>query len=563
MKIARLGVLLDRSALEQYWQYGINSFQGYVTEILSHVGIPFELLDRAEQISIESFDVVIAAVTGNDQSSLSHLYNYITQGGILIAYGGLNEWAGKLNAVQTAKSASGYAYLSEKFGEERPLRFLQSEPWLPMENDESCTARHGCLKRQQPTGEDIGNVLLEYAIGQGTFYRWAVDIPATVAQMQQGVAPILNDGAAAPDGSAPLNEGILKADDSFVMNWELDRLATETGQPYFAHPYADLWREIMITHLIQAVVQRRLTLPFIGYWPDGIDHVAMISHDSDLNSEAAAETTLRLLNEQGIRSCWCMIEPGYSEPMYKKIQADGHELAFHYNGLAEDSGLWGRDEFHRQFNWLKDAVQNGPVVSNKNHYTRMEGWGELFVWCEETGIQADQTRGPSKRGNVGFLFGTCHPYFPIAWWNEQNRLYNVLEIGFLTQDINIGEWADMSVVVPFLEQVIRVQGVAHFLFHQHHLHFNSNAALAFQVVVDEAKKRGFPFWTSAEINHWERTRRKAIVRGLDAGGKPIWDDKSMCEIPTGLVVWVPLLDESPQENVQYHFGIPCKKHVIA
>lgn len=120
------------------------------------------------------------------------------------------------------------------------------------------------------------------------------------------------------------------------------------------------------------------------------------------------------MKEQDVRTTWCMIEPGYSPEIYDEIRRDGHELAFHYNAVTADNGYWDEAEFRRQFDWLKAAAGRDSIVSNKDHYTVFHGWGELFGWCESVGIQVDQTRGPIKRGDVGFLFGTCHPYRPIA-----------------------------------------------------------------------------------------------------------------------------------------------------
>jgi hypothetical protein len=202
------------------------------------------------------------------------------------------------------------------------------------------------------------------------------------------------------------------------------------------------------------------------------------------------------------------------------------------------------------------------ITSNKNHYTRFEGWGELFEWCESHGISSDQTRGASKKGNAGFLFGTCQPYFPIAWWNQQNRLYDVVEIGFLTQDLDIGVWADSSVIVPFLEQVERVDGVAHFLFHQVHLHHKDAARAALINVVQIAKQYGFAFWTGKQINDWVRARRNVQIQGIEASGKIVIDGSSVSD---PLVVWMPVVQDEEQaltEQTEIRYGIPCKKIIF-
>jgi hypothetical protein len=287
----------------------------------------------------------------------------------------------------------------------------------------------------------------------------------------------------------------------------------------------------------------------------------MVSHDSDQNKDQYAEATLELLAEVGLNTTWCMLEPGYGKPIYERVKEAGHELAFHFNGLETQKGIWSEEEFARQLQWLKDAADLESVTSNKNHYTRFEGWGELFEWCERNGIAADQTRGPSKKGNVGMLFGTSHPYFPISWANDGNRMYDVLEMSFLTQDLELSTLSDNSVIVPFLEQVKRVRGVAHFLYHQVHIHNWEAVRNSIRKLVAEARQLGFDFWTGKKVNDWERYRR-SLKAGVGEDGNIRLDGPSS---DYDIVVYIPATSSTTGDfgsgTVEW-YGVACYKKVL-
>lgn len=560
MRIAKVALLLDHNHGERYWGYGLNVFEAYIAEILSHAGMPFEWLYEINELDNSRFDVAIVALVEETADTAELLWRFADNGGIVISYAGLNHLQTKLGCCEQPSVARGYAILPDMDGNGRsdaaPLRFLHARPWLVAVTETGRDAAQlGALYRERPDGEPAGAALLKFNVGRGCIDRWSINIPYTVVGLQQGTKPVLEDGVPAPDFSANLNEGTLKADDQSEMDWEWDRVRTESGMPYFAHPYADLWREAAIAHLLQRVVEAGLTLPFVGYWPEGVDAVALISHDSDGNEDDQAEAMLKTLRSCGVQSTWCMLEPGYSADLYAAIKAEGHELAFHYNALELDTGFWDEQEFNRQLNGLKRAADLAEVVSNKNHYTRFEGWGQLFEWCERAGVSCDQTRGPSKRGNVGFLFGTCHPYFPIAWGSDRNRLYNVLEIGFLTQDIELPGLADSSIVKPFLERVRRVEGVAHFLFHQQYAK-DAAVAGALRNVVHEARRQGFVFWTSKQINDWERARRTLKMTGMDDNGDILLTGDAAAG---DAVVWIPVDSRKTGEAAEtcVRFGVPC------
>jgi hypothetical protein len=565
MKIARIGVLIDQETAERRYRYGVNIFQKYIGEIFAHVGISFDWLNDAADICRTHYDVVIAALTSNKTEECEQLWSYASNGGTLISYAGLQQFATQLGCIQKPPLAQGYAALDIKWTEQIPLRFFDARPWEPESIGRASEFKHiGQLNNLDPSGTKCGAALQIFPVNKGTIERWAMDLVGTIVRLQQGGQPVTEDGIPAEDGTGAVDEGILKADDQCQMDWNKDRLTTHTGMPYFAHPYADYWREAIIGHLLQALTLKGVTLPFMDYWPEGINQIAMISFDSDLNINEAAELTLDLLNEHQVHSSWCIIEPGFDSGIYERTEREGHELAFHFNALEMEKGIWSDIEFARQFNWLKSAANRNDMVSNKNHYTRFEGWGELFKWCEEQGIQSDQTRGPSKKGNVGFLFGTCQPYFPIAWTDERNRLYDVLEIGFLTQDLNHPSLCDTSIIQPFLEKVRAVRGVAHFLFHQVHLYRIEAVRQAFGSLIEEAKDQGFVFWTGKQINQWQRQRRLLKAEQFDESGmlRVRMADDMEPELLDHTVFWVPLTDDEMTvgtDDIAIRFGRVCQR----
>ncbi len=547
MRIARVGVLLETEAAQMLWDRGENVFQRYVGEILDHIGAPFEWVYTADENQLLKYDCVIVAACDEAGDKIKGLKAFMKNGGTLVSFSGLNFLAHEFGMTTDALIEKGYAHVEGEGTTEVPLRFFNSVPWI----GERAVVTSGKVT----AGNESSPLYQSFSYEKGKLCRWAVDIPYTIVTLQQGGNPVTKDGVPALDGTANLDEGILKADDEFALDWELDRVKSPTGISYFPHPYADLWKEVFFSQLVKELLHEGSTLPFKGYWPEHIDQVAMISFDSDTNNDQSAYTTLDLVKQTDVRATWCIIEPGYSPEIYPELMDAGQEIALHYNALEKENGVWSEEEFKRQADWLKKATGKTTVISNKNHYTRFEGWGEFFKWCEENGIQSDESRGPSKKGNIGMLFGTCHPYFPISWHDEENRNYDVLEIGFLTQDLNHHSLADTSVIKPFLAAVKQVNGVGHFLFHQIHLYTQPAVREAFVELIETARSEGFTFWTGCEINGWERERRTVKITGLSNTLTPIIEGPKPSQ---DLVYYIPVQDGSAI-NGTYKFGLQCVK----
>src|SRR2546421_4054517 len=147
-----------------------------------------------------------------------------------------------------------------------------------------------------------------------------------------------------------------------------------------------------------------------------------------------------------------------------KIKQAGHEFATHYDAMTANHPFC-EEQFDRQFRELKVLFGGEQPVTNKNHYLRWEGDCELWDWCATHGIQLDQSKGASKTGEVGFNFGTCHPYFPVRF---DGSTIDVLELPTPTQDLVV--FAPEAIFEPLLAQAKKNHGVLHLLFHPAHFH---------------------------------------------------------------------------------------------
>jgi hypothetical protein len=319
---------------------------------------------------------------------------------------------------------------------------------------------------------------------------------------------------------------LLKCEDGLTLSFEADRAmpaeqASPSGNfehtlppsgiaPMFHRPHADLWRSVLLQCVWWAAEQIGAPTGWLHYWPAGVPAVAHMSHDADLNSDGDAHAALEAFAEADVRVTWCQVFPGgYASPTYAAVSAAGHEQALHYNAMGDaDIAQWGRSYLRAQLAWAQAVTSEEHIVSNKNHYTRWEGWTQFYEWCEDVGIEIDESRGASKQGAVGFTFGTAHVSFPI---NEQHRYLNVLSMPLHTQDLTFA--AHESIRDVILDAVLDQHGVAHFLFHGVHLHRPDTRKACIEHAT-AARERGMEWWTAQEINTWERTRRKVNVSVL-------------------------------------------------
>ncbi len=490
----------------------------YIVEILRRAGLFFEhlspedlptLLHRSQPIVLLAGDL---RLTSEQHRALETL---VRSGGSLIGIGGtsgLNEIFGVNGQTPLAES-----WLKVTARNHPVTAGLRSS--LHLFGGSVVKIASAATLAETDSGNQAvqGSAIVENRFGKGIAVLLAPDLIFSIVHIQQGL-PVLQDGRPSPDGSAAINDGVLKAEDGLVLDWARDRKALPPeGAPAFIEPVSDELREIILRAVFYLARQQGISLPVLWYWPRGLKAVGLISHDTDENDPDLAVTLLKVMDRCGVRSTWCVLYPGgYPREFYSRLQEQGFEIGLHYDAMTGGpQTLWSKDNFVLQHRWLIKEAGLRHIVSNKNHYTRWEGRLDFFRWCEELGINTDQTRGPSKKGTIGFPLGGSQPYFPLDDERDAPRFLPVLEVNLLTQDL--------VVVCPpeygaqLVDSVLRHHGVAHFLFHPAHI-LKPLVSDTLRGLLDYGRTQGLEWWTSEQIYQWEVLRR-SVQATFDGGSR--------------------------------------------
>ncbi len=494
----------------------------YVLEILAHAGIPFTRVDAAAlPEALATLHVLILPHHEVTTPEMGRLYGFVTAGGVLIGLGGTSGLDDLFGVRAQAGTHEGFLRVAQP---EHPLvRGLRSSLHV-WDAAAARAAGAGVLANLcDAEGKRIGVGVSVYRLQRGLSIFCAADLPWCILHLLQG-RPVRQDGAPAPDGTANVDDGILKCDDGVVLDWEADR-ASDTALPFFREAIGDELRAILLRSVFYGAQHAQTALPLLWYWPGALEAVAHLSHDSDNNVLDRAFQLLENTRGLDVRSTWCIQYPGYTPALYAAVADYGSEICLHYDALSgTEPNRWEYDDMVFQWEHLRREAGLDAITTNKNHYTRWEGSLEFFGWLERVGIALDQSKGPSKHGNTGHLYGSTHPWFPMD--PATGRRYDVLEVNFLSQDMvnpanhpdaPVDEYAPYAIAEPLVDRVKRHYGVAHFLFHPHHCR-RPGVPAALADVVRYAREQGLPWWTAAQINAWERGRRAVSFADVRGGG---------------------------------------------
>ncbi|MGW1682028.1 DegT/DnrJ/EryC1/StrS family aminotransferase [Saccharopolyspora sp. NPDC002376] len=513
-----LAVATDDDVTRQALESGRDAWWRYADEILGHVRMPYNALQTEDLNDLDASVGVLLLATpsavGRREADAAEAW--VRAGGSLVLTGEPGLLA-RLAGVRTAERHDhGSVGFCRHAAWTKPPAALHAVGGVGLDavddEVEVLALWDGPERRAAVTARSVGG---------GVVITLGVDVWQSVVRIQQGYA-VTGDGVPAADGTAPLDDGVLKAEDGLALDLESDRrmptddpaprdfhhkFPPSAAVPIFDRPQADQWRSVLLQVLWWAAERANVVLPWLYYWPAGVPAVAHMSHDADRNDPDDARVALDTFADADVTVTWCQLYPGgYGPEIYREIGSAGHENALHYNAMGDaDLAVWSRSALRAQHAWACAVTGEEQLITNKNHYTRWEGWSEFYAWCEDVGIQIDQSRGPSKLGTVGFPFGTAHVSFPLGDVSAGNKLLNVLALPLHTQDLGVATHVAAREVI--LDAVLEQHGVAHFLFHGANLRAIPGTRRECVELARAVRARGMLWWTSARINSWERARR--------------------------------------------------------
>ncbi len=369
------------------------------------------------------------------------------------------------------------------------------------------------------------------SLGRGEALLVAADLPASIVRIQQGLT-IYHDGQSAPDGSAAIDDGILKCEDGMVLDWSKDRQQpVDAAAPVFLQPQSDLLRELLLALVLALADAAGLAVPILGVWPRGLSAVGLISHNSDLNEPDKADRELAADAEADLAATWCLMSGGldgvqeYPPQVLARIAASGHEIALRFDAQSGPGpGRWGPEALRAQLQRLRERLRavaiQAPVYSNKNYYCRWEGRLEMFRWLAAAGVRVDQSKGPTKSGLIGWPFGSCHPWRPLDDEVSPPYLLDLLEISFASPDIG-GYSCRPELGRLLIDAAVARGGVAHLTFHPWQAD-RDDIRRQLLAHVAYGRERGLEWWTSRRIGDWQFARRAARLAEFSiAGGQAV------------------------------------------
>lgn len=486
MRWAKVGLYLAKN----------DAYALYYREALEHAGIPFITLDTLTHDEVDGLDVILLCG-----------YGQVTN----IQRSALGQWLQKRVSLVASGSSWG---LEPLFGLEGSPKKISNGVLSQPESDRlwpdgaKQIRFHGGEFWASVRGTNVipyGNLTAANRVQteKGVLLFLAPHVGQTMCQMQMGRS-VEADGISPSDGSAHLDDQILRAEDGIALSFENDRATADgASHPHFAFAHADHLREVWIRAVVEAIEATGACGFMTWYWPKNARAVAALSIDCEEFNYEHVHRTHTMLTMFGCQPAWVVATPGYTLDVYRTMRSWGHEISLLFTG--EEGGNWHEERLKIQHLALGRAAGTSSFTSSRPVDGQWKNWRHYYEMCDTAGVKLSISKGGRQPGTTGFAFGTCHPFFPVRKDGTQNVCaelpYQIYLPGEITCD---------AAIDAMIEETCAAHGCLHAAIQSHSVE-NETVSASLRRFLAVAKQEKMVFYRPDEIYAFERARRNLRV----------------------------------------------------
>lgn len=466
----------------------------YYREVLEHAGLRAEALEGLSAGDLSHNDVVLLAGKGTlNPTQASALEDWVHNGGSLVCSG--STWG--LHSILGFSGAS--TWISNSLIEP------QKEDRLWPEGVESIRFFGGAAvtstSAHTVANSDGKTLVARKSHGRGVSIYVGAHVGQTMCLMQNGRS-VECDGIGPGDGSAVLDDGKLRAEDGTTLDFTADRgFAGE--HPYFNQPHSDLVKEIWIRAILEAAEHSGRFVPMLWHWPSQAAGSAVLSLDCEDFETDKVVALQRTLTMFGCRAAWIVGTPGYSTDVYRGLRAWEHEVGLLFH--TDDGTGWHEEKLKIQVTSIGRLSGTPSIISVRPVDGKWRGWLNFYELCEATGARMSLSKGGRQPGTSGFLFGTCHPYFPM---NREGRSFFTGELPYTV--FMPGRVTPDPVSDAILESTVARHGCVHVVMTPESLS-DPTVSASLRRLLSLCKQSRLEFMLPDQIYRYEKARRQMRI----------------------------------------------------
>ncbi len=338
---------------------------------------------------------------------------------------------------------------------------------------------------------------------KGLAFYFGPHIGQTMSLLMMGRA-VANDMIGPGDGTVVMENGKLQSEDGTNLRFAEDRERPDgCPVPVFLQPHVDFLRDIWMRVIMEAIEAARATPLLLWHLPNNANAAISFSIDADSLTADHVRTIAGGLAKFGLPAAWMVPPPGYGQDMYRAFRKWDHETALLF---STDGESMSEDQMKIQNLTIARAAGLPGVTSVRTNDGHWHGLTRFYEISELAGAKLSLSKGGRQPGTSGFLFGSCHMFFPIR---RNGKPFAIAELPYVA--FRPGVVTPDSAIPALIERVSQVHGCFHVVQTASGVS-EGNFEVSLQQMLMAARNARLINITPEQLFQYEKARRHLRIR---------------------------------------------------